>query len=286
MIAPRHGHRPWFPSECRFPLITNSGPDVSELGGRTSTLVYLAKVSGTDIYITPTGADSELGYRVQARLTRDGAEMGSPYVYNIATAAEGIPANLMLSVRTKDLAAVQTRYSGERPACAGTHAGIDWGIGFEIFSGGHRRPARLRQRMEPAAPGRYRLTVEAQRAAPWSALATRQHVISDLDVNGTENITLPAVRYRMKLDINNRGRTGIRQKVTLVPDGFGASPAGRTPLFRMSDNDGKSWQRVPLRAGGKRWTAAFLNPAPGYVSLRTAVPGVVDQRVVRAYGVG
>jgi hypothetical protein len=42
---------------------------------------------------------------------------------------------------------------------------------------------------------------------------------------------------------------------------------------------------VALRANGPAWTGTVRNPASGYVSLRASVAGVVEQTLIRAYGV-
>jgi hypothetical protein len=60
-------------------------------------------------------------------------------------------------------------------------------------------------------PGRYTLTVDANRDAPWSDLATRQHVVWDLTVDDATQVALPALRYRTVLDANGRGRAGKDQ---------------------------------------------------------------------------
>lgn len=105
-----------------------------KIAGTVQPTALLLADYGTDLYTTPTGADSDLVYRVQERLTRNGAQTGSPYVYNVAAAVNAIPAH-PLRVRDKDLAAVRTRYAGEGGAgCAGGHAGVDWGVGVTILN--------------------------------------------------------------------------------------------------------------------------------------------------------
>jgi hypothetical protein len=355
-------------------------------------------LDGNDLYVTPTAADSGLTYRLQARLTRNGARTGSPYIYNVATTADGIPADPGLSVRTKDLAAVRTDYAGEGgPACAGTHAAVDWGIGLQLglyagigalpasrveyftpgltwssdegvttadcgFAAGNidgfgrqdvfpRAGSYSRQwntapfgpaagyldlddaggavldvpmlsgpdlESDPApysyttgtsalrdaagtvvetadqpgfertwkkpAPGKYQLTVDARRAAPWSDLATRQHVVWDLTVGAGGKITLPAVRYRTALDADNRAHAGTPQAITLVPDGLETSTSG-TPQLWASYDDGTTWKPIAVQTSSGQWTASVPNPASGHVSLRTRIPGLVDQTVIDAYGI-
>jgi hypothetical protein len=340
---------------------------------------------GPDFYITPAGTDGGLTYRLQAQLTRDGAETGSPYVYNLAAATPGIPADPGLRARTRALAAVPTAYAGEGgPACGATHAGADWGgltvlsytgLGSlpaartEYFSpgidwtvdegvtgtdcgfafddtdvrsrtanfpraGSYTRswsaaplgpsagwiywsangpggePSLVMRMLSPAdaqssiapyahmtgsstlrdtagnivassdepsaaqdwtapAPGRYTLTVDAERATPWSDLATRQHDVWTLTGEDGPQVTLPVLRYRTTLDADSRGKAGADQAISVVPDGTGG-----TPTLRVSYDDGVTWRDVALRRDGSAWTGIVRNPASGYVSLRTAVSTV------------
>ncbi|WP_131737447.1 hypothetical protein [Actinomadura roseirufa] len=345
-------------------------------------------LSGKNLYITPVPRGLGVTFHVQSVLTRGGAVTGSPYVFNLASSAEGIPSDPGVHARERDLAAVRTRHNSEGgPGCAAAHALVDFGIGVQVglasspgalpvtrseyFSPGvawglreavstadcaftdfdvsyrderfPRAGSYSRQwnnapfgpaggvldlsregdvtfeaQMAAAvdvpvsweslrgdsmlrdaegtlvgvsavpgegtswpspAPGKHTLTVDAERAVPWSDLSTRQHVVWDLDIKGNEVIKLPAVRYRTSLDDANRARPGSRQEVSLVPEGL---PAGTRPVFSVSYDDGTTWRRVPVSASG---TASFTNPSSGHVSLRTQVPGVLDQTVIHAYGV-
>jgi hypothetical protein len=361
-----------------------------KLGSRVETV---GLPDTTNLYVTPTGSDSDLAFRIQARLTRNGAVMGSPYTYNVATAFAGIPADPTLRARTENLAAVRTGYAGEgAPACVGSHAGVDWGTGISISSFAELGPAPVtsteyftpkldwlvdedlsadcrfgfddtdeRSRTEtfpspesytrdwsaaplgPSAgiinwstadepalalrmlssadaqsgtapfahttgtstlrdsdgkivatsdepgeahdwptpkPGKYTLTVDADRAAPWSDLATKQHDVWNLTVNNAGELTLPVLRYRTTLDANSRATAGTGQTITVVPDGTHG-----TPTLRASYDDGGTWIKVALRNDGTAWTGTVRNPASGYVSLRTTLAGVVDQTLIHAYGV-
>ncbi|MGK5558892.1 hypothetical protein ACSNOI_45555 [Actinomadura kijaniata] len=352
---------------------------------------------GDEVYVSPAAPGGDLGYHVQARLTRNGQEQGSPYVYNVASSAQGIPADPSVRVRAGDLAAVRTRYTAQgKPGCVGTHAGVDWGVGIEVglyespgrtpaerteyYSPGvnwnldaaattpdcsfeeydlqFRRGERFRagthamswhtapqgpvagrfvadldgqnrvevpvlaswdadgplgvsaatggttvrnaagetvatsnvpgvlDGWEPARPGPHTVTVDSRRTASWSDLAVRQHIAWDVTVTDPKaDVPLPVIRYRTDLDANNRARPGSTQVLSLVPDG----PLGRTgaaPSLWTSADDGRSWRQVALTAHGTGWRASFPNPPSGHVSLRVRVPGVVDQTVIRAYGVG
>ncbi|GAA4637240.1 hypothetical protein GCM10023196_090250 [Actinoallomurus vinaceus] len=354
----------------------------------------ITEMDGDHLYVTPAAAEGGLEYEVQSLLSQDGKQEGSPYTYNVASKAAGIPADLKLSVRTKDLAAVKVGYAGEgRPACAGEHAGVDWGSGMITLSywqpgavpttqtqyytpgfdwsldqavttpdcafndldvrfrtdrfpkaGTYTRswnkgplgPAdgelvldtgdgtgydaamlsgtdgvsnvggysfmkgdsafvsstgeSIGQSIVPGfgriwarpAPGKYTLTTNATRSAPWSDLATSQHVVWDVTV-GTDNvIKLPTVQYRTALDDTNQAHANTTQTLNVVPQ---QAKAGAKVSLWTSFDDGDSWTPVPLRADGDQWVASFRNPAKGFVSLRTKIEGAVDQTVIRAYGI-
>jgi hypothetical protein len=100
------------------------------------------------------------------------------------------------------------------------------------------------------APGKYTLTVDADRRAPWSDLATHQHIVWNLTVDATGQATLPTLRYGTALDANGRGRAGVRQAITVIPDGTDGTPA-----LQVSYDDGKSWTNVPLSRTADGWTA-------------------------------
>ncbi|MCO6005932.1 hypothetical protein NE236_13145 [Actinoallomurus purpureus] len=354
----------------------------------------VTEIDGDHLYVTPAAADGGVEYELQALLTQGGEEEGSPYAYNVATKAAGIPTDPNLSARTKDLAAVRVEYAGEgRPACAQQYAGVDFGSSaiavFRTVTGGlpatrteyytpgfdwdltgeittpdcafDQYDVQFRNERFPKAgtytrswnkgplgpadgelvldtgdgtgysaamlsgpdglsnvgsyaflkgdsalesstgesigqslvpgygqiwarpePGRYTLTTNATRTAPWSDLATSQHVVWDVTVGQDNVIKLPTVQYQTALDDTNRARANTTQTLTVVPQ---QAKAGAEPALWTSFDDGKSWTPVPVRADGDRWVASFRNPAKGSVSLRTKIDGAVDQTVIRAYGV-
>ncbi|MEV4253551.1 hypothetical protein AB0J52_10315 [Spirillospora sp. NPDC049652] len=138
---------------------------------------------------------------------------------------------------------------------------------------------------EPAKPGSYTLTVDAKRSAPWTDLATRQHITWNVQVTDPKaTLTIGALRYKASgLDASNRAAVNSLQALSLTPDGLTTS---KTPKVWASTDDGTSWQAVPVVKDGTGWKSLFRNPArAGFVSLRTQVEGVVDQTVIRAYGV-
>ncbi|MEV5705549.1 hypothetical protein [Actinoallomurus sp. NPDC052274] len=354
----------------------------------------VGEIDGDHLYVTPAAAEGGVEYELQSLLTQGGKEEGSPYAYNVARKAAGIPTDPNLSVRTKDLAAVKVEYAGEgRPACAQQYTGVDFGssaiavfrtitrdlparrteyytpgfdwdftgeIGtedcafeqYDVLFRNERFPkagtytrswnkgplgpaggelvldtgdgagysaamlsgpdglsnvggysfmkgdssfvsstgesigqslvagyGRIWARPEP---GRYTLTTNATRSAPWSDLATSQHVVWDVTVGQDNVIKLPTVQYRTALDDENRAPANATQTLTLTPQ---QAKAGAKPSLWTSFDDGKSWTAVPVRADGERWVASFRNPAKGFVSLRTKIDGAVDQTVIRAYAI-
>ncbi|MCP2343851.1 hypothetical protein [Actinomadura rupiterrae] len=137
---------------------------------------------------------------------------------------------------------------------------------------------------EPAKPGRYTLTVDAKRSASWTDLSSRQHIAWNVQVTDPKaTVPLGVVRAKVPgLDASNRAVAGSFQAVSLTPDGLTASGA---PKVWTSADDGVTWRAVPVVPSGTGWKAVFVNPSSGYVSLRTEVAGVVDQTLIRAYGV-
>ncbi|WP_147341584.1 hypothetical protein [Actinomadura logoneensis] len=366
---------------------------VQRIAGRRRHLTGTFGLAGDHLYVTPASAEGGTEYEVQSLLTQNGKTEGSPYAYNIASKAAGVPADLTLSARTKDLAAVKVRYASEgRPGCAGAHAGVDWGTGsvLSFYWGAGAVPTtrteyytpgldwlrdealttadcafdendiRTRTDRFPTAgaytrswnkgplgpadgrlildtgngtgfsaamlsergalsnirrysflkgdsalvslsgesigqsvvpgygriwarpePGRYTLTTNATRSAPWSDLATSQHVVWDVMVGQDDIIKLPTVEYRTALDDENRAPANTTQTLTLT---LQQAKAGVKPTLWTSFDDGESWTPVSVSADGDRWTASFRNPAKGFVSLRTKIDGAVDQTVIRAYG--
>ncbi|MEV0408748.1 hypothetical protein [Actinoallomurus sp. NPDC050550] len=354
----------------------------------------VAEIDGDDLYVAPAAAEGGVEYELQSLLTQDGEEKGSPYSYNVARKAAGIPTDPNLSARTKDLAAVQTGYAGEgQPACAQEYGGVDFGSSAVAFSytetgglpatrteyytpgfdwnldqlvttsecdftsydvqfrnenfpkaGTYTRswnkgpfgPADAELTLDTGdgtgysaamlsgpsglssagsysfmkgdstlrsvsgevigaslvpgygqiwarpAPGKYTLTTNATRTAPWSNLATSQHVVWDVTVGRDNVIKLPTVQYQTALDDTNQARADTTQTLTLAPQ---QAKAGAKPSLWTSFDDGKSWTPVSLRADGDLWVASFRNPAKGFVSLRTKIDGAVDQTVIRAYGI-
>jgi hypothetical protein len=100
--------------------------------------------SGEPVYVTPARSAPGLLFRLQARLTRNGADFGSPYIYNVGVTLRGIPRDPSARVITRDMARVRTTYASDgRPACAGGHTLARWPGGLEwgLFAGIGALPA-------------------------------------------------------------------------------------------------------------------------------------------------
>lgn len=109
--------------------LTSAGLTVTQrIGGEQALMTFN---EGTALYVTPTGSAPGLALRAQAVMTRNGSDQSSPYVYSLASRTEGrLDDPFAGPIRTRDLAAVRTRYGAEgRPACGGGHVGVDWGDG-------------------------------------------------------------------------------------------------------------------------------------------------------------
>ncbi|WUI00316.1 hypothetical protein OHR68_00360 [Spirillospora sp. NBC_00431] len=129
---------------------------VQTIGGEVERVGEMLVTDDDPVHVTPSGPAPGLKLLVQGRLTKNGAVMDSPYIYNVAGSVSGkdiIPADPTLRVRTADLAEVKTNYARQgRPACAGTHAGaILSGGGFNtgFFAGIGALPATRTEYFSP-----------------------------------------------------------------------------------------------------------------------------------------
>ncbi|MFG2004230.1 hypothetical protein ACGFNU_34225 [Spirillospora sp. NPDC048911] len=130
-------------------------------------------------------------------------------------------------------------------------------------------------------PGNYSLTVDERRAAPFSPLAVRQHVVWNFAVKDDQVIRLPYLTYRTPLDEQSRAKAGARQQVTMTTGRAGTA----APKLWASSDDGATWKAVTVTRKGKDWMATLTNPKEGFVSLRATIPGALDQTVIRAYAI-
>ena len=90
--------------------------------GRAQQVVAAFPITGEAVYVTPARPAPGLTFRLQARLTRNGARYDSPYIYNVGvTLPGGIPRDPSARVITRAMVRVRTTYaSAGRPAPAAT----------------------------------------------------------------------------------------------------------------------------------------------------------------------
>ncbi|GAA4637613.1 hypothetical protein GCM10023196_092110 [Actinoallomurus vinaceus] len=149
----------------------------------------------------------------------------------------------------------------------------------------------------PPGQGSYKVTTDLNRQAPWSDLATRQHVVWTFPAkvpDGDEAAYAPllSVLYRTPLDDDNRATPGT-QRIALDARTNGNEPKptiGRMTV-QVSYDNGVIWSDAPVARTADGWTATVRNPEGvrgGYVSLRTVAEDTtgrtVDQTIVHAYG--
>lgn len=143
----------------------------------------------------------------------------------------------------------------------------------------------------------YRVTTDAHRQIPWSDLAVRQHVewtfTSGAPSGEWAHMPLLAVLYRTPLDANNRAKRGTAQRIDLAATSSDGTPRPkiRKLTLQVSFDDGKTWQRIPVRqtdTGGTATVHSPNNPQANHVSLRTFAQDdtgrTVDHTVIHAYG--
>ncbi len=108
-------------------VLTGSAAIVQRIGAET---INMASMDLPNAHLTPVDDAPGLALQLHAKLTRDGAESGSPYLFDLARQFDGVPSDPVLRAHTRDLAAVRTRHTAPGPnSCAGGHSGVDWGTG-------------------------------------------------------------------------------------------------------------------------------------------------------------
>jgi hypothetical protein len=121
--------------------------------GRAQQVVAAFPITGEAVYVTPARPAPGLTFRLQARLTRNGARYDSPYIYNVGvTLPGGIPRDPSARVITRAMVRVRTTYaSAGRPACAGGHSYADWpgGLSFGLYTGIGALPATRTEYFSP-----------------------------------------------------------------------------------------------------------------------------------------
>jgi subtilisin family serine protease len=145
----------------------------------------------------------------------------------------------------------------------------------------------------PDGIARYTLDLEAARQN--YRLSPRTHTVWEIaspHVDGEANEMIPMLQmdYAIATDMSGNTAGGL-QTIGLIPSHLdGVTGAGKITSagLAVSYDDGKTWRTVPVLKSQSGWTAIFLAPDTGYVSLRaTAADSAgnkITQEVFRAYG--
>ncbi|KAB1990687.1 S8 family peptidase [Streptomyces triticiradicis] len=148
----------------------------------------------------------------------------------------------------------------------------------------------------PAVPSVYTLDMTAERDADTYRLSPRTHTVWQVrsdpvtDPTVIDRVAVLQMDYDVVTDLAGDARGG-RQTLRLTPRHLdGAAGAGKIQgaALSVSFDDGATWK--PVRTTGKSgtWTARYLAPHHGYVSLKAEgwddAGNRIDQEVIRAYG--
>ena len=152
----------------------------------------------------------------------------------------------------------------------------------------------------PAGNRPYRVVLDARRPASVFRLSTRTHTewrfMSDT-VDSDNFVSFPVLKldYDLETGLTGDVRAGAKQRIAIRPSSstFAALPGRLTHVtLDVSANDGRSWHRVTLHAGGHGWwRGAFTAPERrgSFISVRadaTMNSGYsIKQTIIRAYGV-
>lgn len=140
----------------------------------------------------------------------------------------------------------------------------------------------------------YRLVTEMVRDEPWWPLSTKisaEWTFRSQFFQGPVNVPLPLLSARAEppVDITNSAPAGpVTVPITVSRQDGPATISAVTVSF--STDDGATWQQATVSRSGDRWLAQVVNPADGFVSLRTKATdtegNTVTQTVIRAYQAG
>ncbi|MFI6294593.1 S8 family serine peptidase [Nonomuraea sp. NPDC050790] len=146
----------------------------------------------------------------------------------------------------------------------------------------------------PPESARYVLKASATRTdwIPWSTLSTKTEASWTFrSSEGDGVLPLMYARTTGPFDELNRARRGLFPiTVDVLRQPWSTTTAKVTGVgVEYSADDGVTWKRAPVIKAGGSWLAVVLNPAGGFVSLRTTTADSVgDQHtatVIRAYSV-
>ncbi|MGW1544126.1 S8 family serine peptidase [Streptomyces sp. NPDC002309] len=141
----------------------------------------------------------------------------------------------------------------------------------------------------------YRLVVEGERAVPGRPYSPRTRTewgYTSASPDDVEIHPLPLIQLDYAVATDLSGRAHRRTGLAVTPSHFkGAPGAGsiRTVTLEVSYDDGATWHRTPMRAGGDDWRTSLHAPRRAqFASLRTTATddsgNTVSQTVIRAFG--
>ncbi len=147
----------------------------------------------------------------------------------------------------------------------------------------------------PAAAGTYRLETTVKRNVPWTSLSPRVDAawtFRSAHVPGDKwaPLTLPVIRYRPALDIDNNAPRSGRFSFPVVVERPAGAPvhAVKSLKVEVSYDGGKTWKAAKLSGTGDQRTATVQHPGTaGHVSLRATAEDTagnkVEQTIRNAY---
>ncbi len=148
----------------------------------------------------------------------------------------------------------------------------------------------------PAGPATYTLDLVASRDPAVYRLSPRTHTVwtvKSVPAAPGELDLMPVLQLDYRVGADLAGDVpGGRQSIGLTASHLdGAVGAGRIAgaALSVSYDDGATWRPVPLAGSkGGDWTASFVAPRNGFVSLKArawdSAGNAVTQEVIRAYG--
>lgn len=143
----------------------------------------------------------------------------------------------------------------------------------------------------PAERREYRLEKSVTRAAPHRLSTSITGVWTFSSAHGDTTLPLSTVRFTPPVDLRNNARPGRFTIPVVVERVAGSSAASNRALSaEFSVDDGKTWRSATVTGSGDRRTVQVMNPATGFVSLRTTATDTAGYTaavtVIRAYGIG
>ncbi|WP_405060683.1 S8 family serine peptidase [Kribbella sp. NBC_01505] len=145
----------------------------------------------------------------------------------------------------------------------------------------------------PVAPGNYRLTLDAQRTAPWWKYSTKVSSIWDFRSRAGKSEVMPMILADVglpKADDLNRVPIGTPTPITLaLRHQTGAPQAAISKVSLRMSYDGRTWIAVPLKKTSANTYQALVTHQQGgtidlALDITDAAGGRLQQHITKAYG--